>query len=272
MADAGDPDAAIERARRELHERLAPSSGLSGLAARAVEAANGARAWLADVREESANAGARFRRDVEEGKARLAAAEAAKIAEEGPSARHSMAPAVSATQAVELPMPLRHALLGFNASFPLLAFAAVHGVFELARAERSATASPASAFTLDTLTRGCARGAQRWLPLGLGAAVFVAAEHAARAPLRMTLPPRTQAGAPPPPPASLEDPAPSTWLTKSAAGAIAGLTAGAVPYALRWHGWHEPAALAALVTACTLGAGLLPVAEELQAIERDFFK
>jgi hypothetical protein len=285
---AGDDDAAaaaaLERARSALHARLAPpSSGLGGAAAAAAAAVNGARAWLEGLRADVAASGERMARDVAEGKARLAAAEAARARAAGaPAAAVAAAvaapaaPAASAAAAAAAASgPWRHALVGFNASFPLLAFAAAHGVVELVRAE-------GASLTLDALTRGCARGAQRWLPLGLGAATFVAAEHALREPLRLALPPRRagaheSAGAPSGAAAlqqrqPQEEP-PATWLTKSAAGALAGLAAGSLPFALRWPGFREPAALAALVSASALGAAAFcPTFEELDVIERGLLK
>lgn len=132
-------------------------------------------AWSAlkhDVESKNRAIGA----DVEEGRRRLEEKrrKSAEASAAGGAGNVAAAAAASGASSVSLPALSAddsssaladRALGGFNSAFPFLGMMAAFSTVELVQKEKLK-------FDVDVLTRGCKIGAFRWIPVGVGAAIF----------------------------------------------------------------------------------------------------
>lgn len=231
-------DDALEKARARSRARLdAASSGPSIL--------DSVRDFIGGITAENEARGRQLARDIEEGKRRRQAAMSPPPAAPGPPASSPSLNAIPSPPLQASPTTFfSRSLAGFNAAFPIAGVLAIFSTAELMRAEQAG-------FSIDVLTRGCGKGVARWIPVGLGLALFYGLEHALRAPLSGAAAP---AGGEPP----------SSVASLMIAGGIGGLGASSVPYALAWPGMRSPAAVSAITAAGAVGALFAPSLEELR--------
>lgn len=226
-----------------------------------------------------------YQRDISEGLRRRREREDGGAAAPEASAAATLAPLPAiARPAVIADTPdlmtvLDRGIIGFNASFPLTGLLSAVAIRHVMQADRLP-------FGIDAVTRGCQRGVGQWIPVGLGMALYYAAEYALRPYTARFKPPAPLGGAgaaaaaaaaqakplvPPKPRTTnewrqeLDDPRfkESNWASKLGAAAFASTVLAVPLYAFKANGITSPAAAVGLVVTAAVGSAFVPEAEEI---------